>query len=501
VLGRRSIQFLTVVVLVALLAESGGGSEGWRSSGTALGETGAPHFEVSHPDAAPIAAATAFTSDVWQPFAVPSDFPQVREFGLASDPADRSVILFGGCGGGSCYGGDNETWVESNGVWTALHPPLSPPSRWGGMMAWDPVDQYVLLFGGSATGPLNDTWAFKNGTWNPVIPSGPSPPPTDEGALAYDPSDRVMVLYGGTGCSFDCPTWLYSGGTWTEDSTFPRPPTRIAEAFAEDDADNGALLYGGENASTGPLYDTWLFSHHTWSEVNATATHPVVAEPLAAWDPGLGFVVVRGSGETWAYARGNWTSQGENTSEGVAASELAWDPTTGVLLQVSGCTADVCPSVSIFGFGPQYSVGVVGRGSPCGNYTLGGSAVDPTGGIAVENGTYSLTLRACHGYLLANVSVGPTLTLNVSTQNLTEWNGTVLVRGAGSLTVNFTRIASNPPPTGLDAISVLGLTFLELLLVVVALVSALVTFLVLSRRPSRPRKPKPPPSVRAPPGF
>jgi hypothetical protein len=497
VLGRSSILVLSCATVLLLLAGSGGGATEERAV-----LFPSPPLLAPVPDASADLNPHAVTTDVWQSFAVPAGIPEVRLFGLASDPVDRTLVLFGGCGGGVCSFGSNTTWVESDGVWRALHPTVSPPAREGALMAWDPVDRYVLLFGGDQNGnPLNDTWAFKNGTWNRVIPSGPSPPPSQGGALAYDPSDHVMVLYGGGACQSHCPTWTYAGGAWSQLDLVPLPATRSGEAFAEDDPDDGALLYGGYNTTEGTLSDTWLFSHDAWTPVNLTAPAPVVNQPLAAWDPSLGVVVLSGSNGTWEYTRGSWVLLAPTAPVGVAESSLGWDPTTGVLVEVSGCTAGTCPSVSLAGFGPPHEVGMEAHGSPCGSFLVEGIGVDSGGATALENGTYSLSITACHGYLLANLSAAPPLTVNASNENLTTWNGTVFVSGSGNVSVNFTRVASNPPPTGLAAISVLGLTFLDLLLVIVALVGGVVCFLVLSRRPSRPPKRRPPRTGRTPPGF
>jgi len=501
-LGRPSIAFASLAIVVLLVVGFGGanfpGPTAPRAgSGDPLLPSAVPgHAAPSDPTAA------SFASDVWQSQAVPSGFPEVGGFSLASDPADHSVVLFGGCGGGSCDVGSNTTWVESNGVWTALSPAVSPPARWGAMMAWDPVDGYVLLFGGNQDGHLfNDTWAFKNGSWNPVVPSGPAPPATEGGALTYDPSDRVMILYGGTACAAGCPTWVYSGGTWSEWNIYPAPPARLGEALAEDDSNDGALLYGGYNATLGTLYDTWLFSNHTWTEETPGANPPRVADPVAAWDASLDTVVLSGSNGTWAFSDRSWSTLGGAAPRWTVQSGLAWDPTTGVLVEVNGCGSGTCPSVSLAGFGPQYPVAALGGGSPCGNFVEGTTGVGLGGEVLLENGTYALTIRACAGYLLGNVSATARLTLNESSENATGWSGTVLVGGAGNVTANFTRAASNPPPTGLAAISVFGLTFLDLLLVVVALVGGLVTFVLLSRRPRRPAARQPPRTPPPPQGF
>ncbi|HTT25638.1 MAG TPA: kelch repeat-containing protein, partial [Thermoplasmata archaeon] len=75
-------------------------------------------------------------------------------FMMAYDPVDHEVVLFGGT---PRFLGD--TWTFANGNWTQLTPATSPPARYGGTMSFDAKDGYVLLFGGlGARGALNDTW-------------------------------------------------------------------------------------------------------------------------------------------------------------------------------------------------------------------------------------------------------------------------------------------------------------------------------------------------------
>jgi hypothetical protein len=485
VVGRRFGIFGCAVVLI-LTAAFGGLASPHPTPGFSASPSAARESVTAGVSVANQPNGSSFARDVWQSFPVPAGFDVVRSVSEAADPVDHGVLVFGGCGPGSCDGGTNATWEVSNGAWTELHPPVSPPARYGGLMAWDPEDQYVLLFGGQGATALNDTWAFKNGTWNPVLPSGPSPPSTYAGSLAYDPSDHAMVLYGGFGCAPDCATWTYSGGTWTDLGDIPAPPGVSGAGFAEDPVDNGALLYGGNNVSGLPVYGTWLFSHDRWTEWNTTAPSPDIADPLATWDPGLNAVVVNGGREEWAFENGTWISSDEIIPQNFTSGSLTWDPTTGNLLQLSGCGNPACSSAAVWGFGPQYAVQLAVIGSACAHLTVGGNSVGAGSTVPLENGTYGLRVAACDGYLLGNVSTVAPLSLNVSVQNLTGWDGTMLVRGPGSISADFSHVASNPPPTGLDAISVLGLTFLELILVVVAAAAGVICFVVFSRRPGRP---------------
>ncbi|MGA8275283.1 MAG: hypothetical protein WB789_00285 [Thermoplasmata archaeon] len=492
---------LVPVVSASLAAASGGpGSSMIRNGSVRAGGVGAT-----------LRLAAGSSSDTWQSYRAPAGFPGLFNPGVASGPIGGSLVVFGGCEQLDCAVGTNATWSESNGVWAELHPIISPAPREEAEMAWDPADGYVLLFGGTGcqdppacdqTGPLNDTWAFKDGTWNRAISSGPGPPPTDLGGLAYDPSDRMMVLFGGSACSTSCKTWTYSGGTWTELNLTTQPPARYGEGFAEDQTDHGALLFGGMTFSGGGqvLNDSWLFSYGTWHQENGSSSPPGRWDPAMAWDPGLDAVVLFGGraggnapstfNDTWQFQAGAWTQWGGTAAPGPSwETGFAQDPTSGILILVGSCQLPNCPSNTSWGFGPQHAVSVTSEMATCANFTLAGTPLSSGAAAELQNGTYPLRIVACSGFQLANLTASALVVLNVTAENVTAWTGSILVHGAGDILVNLTRVVSNPPPSGLAAISILGLTFLELLLILVALAAVVGIFVALqrvSRRRARP---------------
>ncbi len=96
-------------------------------------------------------------------------------WGLAPDPKDGYVLLFGGPpvidSSGNYVGELNMTWSYRGGVWTNESIP-GPSPRYGTSMVFDSTDGYVLLFGGASgierasndpTYPTvwnNDTWIY-----------------------------------------------------------------------------------------------------------------------------------------------------------------------------------------------------------------------------------------------------------------------------------------------------------------------------------------------------
>ena len=75
---------------------------------------------------------------------------------MAFDGYLGGVVLFGG----ATTPGDqfNNTWLWDGANWIKLHPASSPVGRWAAAMAYDPLDQGLVLFGGYGVGTLGDTW-------------------------------------------------------------------------------------------------------------------------------------------------------------------------------------------------------------------------------------------------------------------------------------------------------------------------------------------------------
>src|SRR5256885_13156175 len=74
----------------------------------------------------------------------------------------------------------------------------SPSPREQPAMAYDPVDEDVVLFGGYAhLGAFNDTWTWDGATWTQRQPVN-APPASGGGAMVSDPSSQTLLLFGGS---------------------------------------------------------------------------------------------------------------------------------------------------------------------------------------------------------------------------------------------------------------------------------------------------------------
>jgi hypothetical protein len=188
---------------------------------------------------------------------------------MADDPHDGAVVLFGGMDASGSY--SNQTWTFASGSWTQQRPVVSPPARFGAMMAFDPVDRTVVMFGGfGGAGALNDTWGFSGGSWTRFASTN-TPTPRWSAGMAWDPVLSAVLLFGGyvAGSSFTLgnDTWTFVGGLWSQLNTSHAPAPRGGMSLAYSSREGAPVLFGGDlGAST--ANDTWAFVGRSWQAIS-----------------------------------------------------------------------------------------------------------------------------------------------------------------------------------------------------------------------------------------
>jgi hypothetical protein len=257
--------------------------------------------------------------------------PPVRgEFSIAYDVRDKYVLLFAGVGSGSKVLGD--TWKYAGGLWTQLHPAVSPPARYAAAMAFDGVDNYVLLYGGySGSAGLTDTWKFAGGAWTKLTPT------TNPGALiyasmTYDAKDLYVVYFGGLTTAFVAKgnTWEFKAGQWSQLTPSPAPPARYYASFDYDPAAGYAVLFGGNNVTFHEIGDTWNFSGGHWTKLTPSVSPSARAQAAMAYSAKNGELVLfsgfTGSvylSDTWTFISGVWTKISTTTHPSSRYTEMA----------------------------------------------------------------------------------------------------------------------------------------------------------------------------------
>lgn len=278
------------------------------------------------------ALASFVPTDGWRPL-ITEQAPQARyEMLIAYDSDNHRAILFGGTVERSAgnWTKVNDTWQWDGNQWTQLSPPVSPPARSGGAMAYDPGRKVIVLFGGSDNlgKRLNDTWIWDGNSWKEAgnCEDCVRPPSRCCHNLFYDTAREEIILYGG--CSDyqsyfndawgwdgknwkpiaiqDSPiasgapivydskrqqavgflawqpagTWIWDKNGWSKPSLVSlilEPPLRGNSMMASDPGSGNSLLFGGiktENNVSTFFEDTWLFDGKSWSEVKSSLKPP-----------------------------------------------------------------------------------------------------------------------------------------------------------------------------------------------------------------------------------
>lgn len=206
---------------------------------------------------------------------------------MAYDSDRQVTVMFGGYRLGNTRF-FRDTWEYDGKKWTQKRPAQSPPARNGAVMAYDPLNKRMILFGGFG-GPGNwiffdDTWEYAAGQWRQLTPTH-HPPAREAAGMVYDAARQVMVLFGGgieAGSLVFQDTWEWNGQNWNRRTDLPTsPPARWAFMMAYDSDCQRAVIYSGLKGTTEQFIDTWTYDGKTWQQV---LTHD---QPIPRWDGGM----------------------------------------------------------------------------------------------------------------------------------------------------------------------------------------------------------------------
>jgi hypothetical protein len=169
----------------------------------------------------------------------------------------------------------DDTWTFSYGQWHNLSLAVHPRPLLSPVMAYDPAEHYVLLYGGATPAAglefgndLEETWSYAHGAWTNLSSKvlGQVPDGRILASMAFDPAQGFMVLFGGwntTQGDVYGDTWVYTDGFWARLFVSPAPASAIIGAdLISTTPSSGLLLFGGivGNLSS---YDatnaTWAF--------------------------------------------------------------------------------------------------------------------------------------------------------------------------------------------------------------------------------------------------
>ena len=164
-------------------------------------------------------------------------------------------------------GGLTAAYDVASRRWSDLRPRRSPPPVLGGSLAYDPLNDEILLFGGghvAERGPAGKVrgytgawiYSIRDNTWRP-LETAVEPPPRMNTRIVTDTRNGVLVLFGGDSQqAYLADTWLFDLRTrsWRK-SAAPGPPARAGH-FTVYDPETGLVLVGGGYNRT-DLSDMW----------------------------------------------------------------------------------------------------------------------------------------------------------------------------------------------------------------------------------------------------
>lgn len=214
----------------------------------------------------PLNSTWIFSNGTWTNVTYVGSGPIALEgASLAFDPQpeENGSVLYGGCVPEFIFlACSNETWVWQGWAgWVRLDTSIAPPAEGFAQMAYDPIGQYLVLFGGygGALDVFGGTWELYSGQWwttdTPTTPGN-----TSFGGMVYVPALGGILLTGGINAAFDYQnaTWLFVLGGWTAESPPVAYPARESFGLSLDGTGTTPLLVGGSNG-TQSFSDSWAY--------------------------------------------------------------------------------------------------------------------------------------------------------------------------------------------------------------------------------------------------
>ncbi len=190
--------------------------------------------------------------------------------GAVLDIAREELLFYGGTGvAGLTSPAVSVLDVSAAPAWapSAGPEPVGPDGRWGGLMAWDHINDRVIAWGGKDhTSYFGDVWVLDQssltGEWTRLPVSGPQPAPRTYCAYAVDTVNNRLIIHGGgisTG-SLTNELWTLdlAAGTWTQWPTGGGPAPRDQHVLVYDSLRNRAIIHGGRAPT--PSNGAWAYN-------------------------------------------------------------------------------------------------------------------------------------------------------------------------------------------------------------------------------------------------
>lgn len=352
----------------------------------------------------------------------------------AYDTARGQIVFFGGIGVGGKR--SSHTWLRDGNGWQRAEPANRPSARTHAAMAYDPVNEQVILFGGfDGSNFLNDTWAWDGSNWTQLNPAT-APSARNGVQMVYATHLNQMILFGGNdGSSSLNDTWAWNGSTWTQLNPTTSPSQRWTYGLAYDAARQQVVMYGGWNGSD-VNSETWIFNGTTWTQANPGSSPNPVREFSMVYDSNTQRIIMFG-GRTASVNSSNWERTHEwngNTWNRTVTGQIdkrndfvmVYNSDDGLVYLMSGYVNDNASQTAVYdSSSPGWSV--------------------------LENNTITIDLsqKADGVFNYQEIFVGTAVTVNFtpnSGNTPVTWLATDLVTIDGTVSVNGQNAGNNNNP-------------------------------------------------------
>jgi hypothetical protein len=235
---------------------------------------------------------------------------------LSYDSLHRELVLFGGdVAVAPSIGSSSDTWVQTTGCWSQMHPVVSPTSRSYAATVYDSVHNVTVLYGGRQSSPgmrpnvLTDTWLWDGANWSSMQVT---PAPSLTSPLgAFDLGSKRVILFGTPSSGSPTETWAWDGTRWLQLHPTVSPLARLDGSMSYDSRSNRVVLYGGFNAGIGALGDTWTWDGINWAQERpATSPPPRIGSTMCGGQElflfGGSGTSAPGASDMWVWSNKNW---------------------------------------------------------------------------------------------------------------------------------------------------------------------------------------------------
>lgn len=215
-----------------------------------------------------------FFNDTWELDLITNEWSKIEtenspgliaDAEMVFDEVNQEVVLFGGHWQSGYF---DETWIfdVTEDTWIKLNVTIHPSQRYGHRMVYSAKKQSIVLFAGHAYNVSdtvnNDMWIYNCSTkqWSELVIDS-LPPTRYWHDIAYDIVDEKIVMFGGrlNWFNFDCreDTWEFDEESeqWIEVDTDLNPGARMFFSMIYNEKEKTIILFGGNQNPYTEIYD------------------------------------------------------------------------------------------------------------------------------------------------------------------------------------------------------------------------------------------------------